>query len=301
MSEGNFKTYQELRAFHADFVLRKRLKDTAKADSESKRPFIPEGSSIAVSKTDEELLLTCFGGCSQLFPSMWSRKTMTEIKINLEEKSSIAISSIQTINSSNRSSEISPICYGSTIHVKEGNISHLLIFGGKDLDHGFLSNEIQIINYGARGTYKAKIIKSDSMKMYPKVSEQLEQKGDIPSPRYGATLTAIAGSPIAKDRAFLFGGLTQPYFHTDEAYINPNLNPYEEMTTDPQVYELKYNLNENKFIWSKVSVIGPQPLPRAFHSASFKHDKLIVMGGINIETAAEYQPLDPWILDIKTE
>ena len=216
MLSENLSSYSELRAFQAQFLLQKNLKDTVKQDAEnSKRNiFIPEGSSIFVDQQDEkEICVGFFGGCSALYRNMWLRKSLSLFNFDLKMKTKIEISSVTTINPSNRTAEVSPIGYGSSFYVKQNARSDLIVFGGKDLNFGYLSNEIQVFERSkGKATFTAHIFKSETMRQYPNIRNQKKQSGAIPSPRYGATITTTADVPSSSGTALLFGGFTQPHF-----------------------------------------------------------------------------------------
>lgn len=145
METENFSSYSELRVFQAQFLLRKNIKDTIKNDAENikKSVFIPEGSSVFIDQQDEkEISVGFFGGCSALFPNMWLRKSLSLFTFDLKNKNKVEISKVTTINASNRTAEVSPVAYGSSFYVKQDARSDLVVFGGKDLNFGYLGSSL---------------------------------------------------------------------------------------------------------------------------------------------------------------
>ena len=226
---------------------------------------------------------------------------MSLFTFDLKNKNKVEISKVTTINASNRTAEVSPVAYGSSFYVKQDARSDLVVFGGKDLNFGYLSNEIQVFErIKGKTTYAAQIVKSETMRQYPNIRNQLKQNGAIPSPRYAATITSTAEDPASSGRALLFGGFTQPQFANAYSYVDKEKNPYEEITEDSVVYELEYDILKKEFSWKKMEFLGPSPQPRAFHSACLKQGKLVILGGVTLKKKPSYLPLDPWILNLDT-
>ena len=304
MEERRFTKYSELRAFQSEYILRRNVKDTAKndVDNRKKQMFIPEGSFTFIESQDTDSITIGFGGgCSNLFRNMWNRKHLTSYTINVENEKKVEITSVQSKNPSSRSAEFNPVFYPCSFTAKQPQKYALVVFGGKDAYHGFLSNELQILELTKdKTTFRAKIIKSKMMKQYPNLRNQLEQKGDIPSPRYAASMTGYLENHQMQGRVYCFGGITQPNFHEEKAYIDIRINPFHEVTEDAKVYELQFNIKTDEYTWKEMMFTGMEPKPRAFHTMTLNKEKLVVMGGIDMRSM-KYLSLDPWILDLETK
>ena len=117
MEERRFTKYSELRAFQSEYILRSNVKDTCKNDVENKKKqmFIPEGSFPFIESQDRDSLTVGFGGgCSNMFTNMWNRKHLTSYAINIGNKKKVEITSVNSKNPSNRSSELNPVLLAGT-------------------------------------------------------------------------------------------------------------------------------------------------------------------------------------------
>ena len=120
--------------------------------------------------------------------------------------------------------------------------------------------------------------------------------------RSGSVITVIPTEDISLRRVCLTGGIFQPHIaKSSNEILVDDLNEYEESTLDT-VHILTYDVNLSKFEWEYITSF---PISRAFHTAFFSQNSIIIMGGVNVENSTvrhgERQGIDPVIINLTSK
>jgi hypothetical protein len=166
--------------------------------------------------------------------------------------------------------ELPPLAYPAiTVLGCTLDMATLLLFGGLRLPMFQPSNNIYIVTY----TFRNKKVHVEPYLESPPEDDMFAnvklQHGDIPSPRWGATITRVSS-----DLLCIIGGTQLKKRNISQTYSD---RIFRMTDSDPYMYML----NPQNMTWSK-KVVGDVAC-RAFHTATLINKSLMVCGGYQVQ------------------
>ena len=158
----------------------------------------------------------------------------------------------------------------------------LLMWGGLNLEPFSPTNELYLIKkkVDQNSKFKAVIYRSNREGIQDsRFDNVLLQGGDVPSPRFGHTLTKLN-----EENCLMFGGITFP--NRDKLSFDCS-NTFEHELASADLFNLNITEDENSkltFSWKKTA-IDDTKIKRAFHTATYVPSlaKTVVFGGLVYE------------------